>query len=52
MNPRGGLDAMAKRKFPYTCRDTNPTHLAHSLVTVLTELFLFLNTVVVDRKEN
>jgi hypothetical protein len=32
-----GLDAVEKRKVHDPARDSNPGHLAHSLVTILTE---------------
>jgi len=35
---RGSLDAVAKRKNPCSCQESNPGHPAHSLVTILTEL--------------
>jgi len=42
MGPRAGLDAVAKRKNPCSCREPNPGSPAHSLVTILTELSLLL----------
>jgi hypothetical protein len=33
-----GLDAMAKRKIPCSCRESNHDRPAHSLVTIPTEL--------------
>jgi hypothetical protein len=34
-----GLEAVAKRKYPCPFREPNPGRPAHSLVTVLTELY-------------
>jgi hypothetical protein len=38
VDPRVGLDAMAKRKNPCPCGEPSPGRLARGLVTVLTEL--------------
>jgi hypothetical protein len=38
MGPRAGLDQVAKRKIPCLCRESNSSHAARSLVTILTEL--------------
>jgi hypothetical protein len=35
---RAGTDAVEKRKDPCTCQESNPSHLAHSLITILMEL--------------
>jgi len=35
---RAGLDAVAKRKIPRSCWESNTGPLARSLVTILTEL--------------
>jgi len=36
--PRAGLDAVAKRKIPSACRESNPGSLAPRLIAVQTEL--------------
>jgi hypothetical protein len=36
------LDAVAKRKIPRPCRESNPGRPARSLVTILTELLRFV----------
>jgi len=38
MGSRAGLDAVAKRKNPCPCRESNPGRTAFSLVTILVEL--------------
>jgi hypothetical protein len=38
MGPRAGLDAVAKRKIPNPCRESDPDRPARRLVTVPTEL--------------
>jgi hypothetical protein len=35
---RTNLDAVAKRRISYPCREKNPGRPAHNLVTILTEL--------------
>jgi hypothetical protein len=35
---RSGLDAVAKRKKPYSCRKSNPGRLAPSLVIIKAEI--------------
>jgi hypothetical protein len=35
---RAGMDAMARRKIPCLCRESNPGRPSRSLVTILTEL--------------
>jgi hypothetical protein len=35
---RAGLDAMAKRKIPCPCQQSNPGHPTHTQGTILTEL--------------
>jgi hypothetical protein len=42
MGPRAGLDAVAKRKNPYPCQESNPSCPAHNLVTIPTELLWLL----------
>jgi hypothetical protein len=37
---RTGLNAVAKRKIPCPCRESNPGHPASSLVVILTELHM------------
>jgi hypothetical protein len=44
VGPRAGLDAVAKRKTLYPCRDSNPGRPVRSLVTILTELSRLLVT--------
>jgi hypothetical protein len=41
---RSGLDAVAKRKYPRSCPESNPGHTAHSLVTILSELTSVLSS--------
>jgi len=41
MSPRAGVDVVAKRMRPCTCRESNPDCVARSLVTTLTETFQF-----------
>jgi hypothetical protein len=38
VTPRAGLDAVARRKYPSTCWESNPSRLARSSVTTLAEL--------------
>jgi hypothetical protein len=38
-----GLDAVENRKFVSPCQESNPSHQAHSIVTILTELSWLLN---------
>jgi hypothetical protein len=38
VRPRANIDAVANRKIPCPCRESNPGRSAHSLVTKLTEL--------------
>jgi hypothetical protein len=38
VDPRAGLDVVAKRKNSSPCLELNPGHPAHSIVTILTEL--------------
>jgi hypothetical protein len=38
VDPRAGLDAVARRKNPSPCRESNAGRPARSLVTILTEL--------------
>jgi hypothetical protein len=38
MGPRASLDAVAKRKIPYSYQESNPSHPARNLFTMLTEL--------------
>jgi len=38
VGPREGLDAVAKRKNPFPCREKDPGHPARNLVSILTEL--------------
>jgi hypothetical protein len=38
MNPRAGLDTLARRKIPRFCRESNPGLPSRSLITLLTEL--------------
>jgi len=38
VGPRAICDAVVKRKYPCPCWKSNPSHAAHSLVTILTEL--------------
>jgi hypothetical protein len=42
VGPRADLHAVAKRKGPCPCRESNLCHPAPSLVTILTELFRFI----------
>jgi hypothetical protein len=41
VDPRAGLNAVAKRKIPCLCRETNSGRPDRSLVTILTELLRF-----------
>jgi hypothetical protein len=36
VDPRAGLDAVAKRKIPSPCRGSNPDRPIHSLITTTT----------------
>jgi hypothetical protein len=38
VDPRAGLDKVAKRKTPYPCQELKHGHPAHNLVTILTEI--------------
>jgi hypothetical protein len=38
VGPRVCLDGVAKTKIPIPCRELNPSRVARSLVTILTEL--------------
>jgi hypothetical protein len=38
VGPRAGLDAVARRKYPIPCRESNLGRPARSLVTMLTEI--------------
>jgi hypothetical protein len=38
VRPRVGLNAVARRKSPSPCRESNPGRPARSLVTILTEV--------------
>jgi len=38
VGPRVSLNVVARRKIPSPCWESNPSHLAHSLDSVLTEL--------------
>jgi len=38
MGPGASLDIMVKTEIPCPCWESNPSHPAHSLVTILTEL--------------
>jgi hypothetical protein len=38
LDPTADLDAVAKRKEPCPCRESNPVRRPRSLVTILTEL--------------
>jgi hypothetical protein len=49
VGPRDGLDAVAKRKIPSPCRESNSDRPAFSLVTILTELFRLLQNRVLRR---
>jgi hypothetical protein len=42
VGPRAGLDAVAKRKIPSRCRESNPDRSARSVVTIPTELSSYL----------
>jgi hypothetical protein len=46
MGLRAGLDAVAERKIPCPCRQSNPGRPARCLITVLTELFRILGVVI------
>jgi hypothetical protein len=54
VGPRAGLDAVAKRRRPYPCQESNRGRLASILVTILTELprlsVNFVYTVISKRK--
>jgi len=39
---RASLDAVAKRKIPSPCRQSNPDHPTYNLVAILTALFRLL----------
>jgi hypothetical protein len=43
VGPRSGLDAVAKRKIPCLCRESNPGRPAHSLVAAPPELSRLLH---------
>jgi hypothetical protein len=46
VGPKVGLDAVAKRKIPFLCREPNPGSPARILVVILTELprlFILIN---------
>jgi hypothetical protein len=47
VGPRVNLDVEARRKSPSSCQESNPTHPAQSLVTILTELPQHINIIVV-----
>jgi hypothetical protein len=38
VGPRAGVDSMKKRKIYFPCRKSNPSHPAHGLVAIPTEL--------------
>jgi hypothetical protein len=40
-----GQDAVAKKKGPYPCQESNPVRPARSLITILTELLRFYDCI-------
>jgi hypothetical protein len=42
VGPRIGLGAVAKRKIPCHYRESNPIRPARSLVTILTDIYIYI----------
>jgi hypothetical protein len=51
VDPRAGLDAVAKRKKPCPCQALSPSHPLYSIVSILTELSHFFAVYVLPSKK-